>query len=393
MPSRDVVILAAGQALTGAVTSLLTSVSSLSGVYLAPEASLATLPVTATVLGTLLMIYPASALMGRLGRRDGFMIKAGVGIVGGVVCALALFAANFAILIVGTFLLGVFSAFGQYYRFAAIDAARTPQERTSAVAIVTGAGVFGGIGGPFLASEFADAFPAVPYAGAFVVLAGVCVCLALSQCLLSSTLGRSTDAAQPGGVASAFVFNAEFGKASLICAIGFAVMILTMNAAPLSMHQSGHTLTVSSTVLQMHFALMYLPSFINPALVQRLGLRGLVVLGGVASAVGCLLAALPDQTLGLYFLELGLSGMGWNFMFNGGTLLVANTYPAAAKDRAQGLNSLLVYGANLVASFLAGALMASEGWRAVNLTCLPLILIALVALRPRTIAEVVLRRG
>ena len=64
MPSRDVIILSVGQALTSTVVSLLTSVSSLSGAYLAPSRSLATVPVTATVLGTLLMIYPASTLMG-----------------------------------------------------------------------------------------------------------------------------------------------------------------------------------------------------------------------------------------------------------------------------------------------------------------------------------------
>jgi predicted MFS family arabinose efflux permease len=89
-----------------------------------------------------------------------------------------------------------------------------------------------------------------------------------------------------------------------------------------------------------------------------------------------------EQTLGLYIVELGLSGIGWNFMFNGGTLLLADTYPASGKTRAQGLNSLFVYSANLLASFLAGALMASYGWSVVNLACLPLLVIALLALRP-----------
>src|SRR5690349_11977192 len=107
MPSKDILILAIGQALTGTVTSLLTSVSSLSGADLAPTPALSTVPVTATVLGALLMIYPAAPLMGRLGRRGGFMFKAGVGVIGGAVCALALIAANFALLIVGTFLLGI----------------------------------------------------------------------------------------------------------------------------------------------------------------------------------------------------------------------------------------------------------------------------------------------
>ena len=369
MPSRDVVVLAIGQALTSTVVSLLTSVSSLSGAYLAPAPSLSTVPVTATVLGTLLMIYPASTLMGRLGRRGGFMFKAAVGVVGGAVCSFGLMAANFTTLTIGTFLLGIFSAFGQYYRFAAIDAAKSPKERTSAVAIVTGAGVVGGIAGPFLGSNFADVVASVPYAGAFVALCFVCVGLAASQVFLSADLGRDLGGTDANAAVPKFTLNTDFMKASAICAIGFAVMTLTMNAAPLSLHHGGFSLPASSMVLQVHFALMYLPSLFNPVLVSLIGLRGLI-------------AALTEQTLGVYVLELGLSGLGWNFIFNGGTLLLANTYPAPGKTRAQGLNSLFVYSANLLASFSAGALMASYGWQVVNLACLPLLVVAVLALWP-----------
>jgi MFS family permease len=386
MPSRDIVVLATGQALTGSVTSLLTAVSSLSGAFLAPSPALSTLPVTATVLGTLLMIYPASSLMGRLGRRGGFMFKAGIGVVGGGVCVAALTAGSFTLLIAGTFLLGLFSAFGQYYRFAAIDAARTPHERTSAVAIVTGAGVIGGLAGPFLASH-ADVLGTVPYAGAFAALVLVCLCLAASQVFLSADLGRDESRAEASTTAPEFTLNTGFLKASAICAVGFAVMTLTMNAAPLSLHDCGFSLAASATVLQVHFALMYLPSFFNPLLVSRIGLRGLVACGVVASGAGCLLTAIAEQTLGAYVLELGLSGIGWNFLFNGGTLLLASTYPASGKTRAQGLNSLFVYTANLLASFSAGALMASFGWPVVNLVCLPLLIAALAALVPRRAAR------
>jgi MFS family permease len=393
MPSRDVVVLAVGQALTSTVVSLLTSVSSLSGAYLAPSPSLSTVPVTATVLGTLLIIYPASALMGRLGRRGGFMFKAGVGVVGGAVCSLALVAASFIALIAGTFLLGIFSAFGQYYRFAAIDAARSPAERTSAVSIVTGAGVIGGLAGPFIGGNLADGVATVPYVGAFVALSVVCICLAASQCLLSADLGRDAGAAGATIAAPKFTLNAGFAKASAVCAVGFAVMTLTMNAAPLSLHLCGYSLPMSSTVLQVHFALMYLPSLFNPAVVSWIGLRGLVALGIAASGAGCLLTVLMEQTFGIYVLELGLSGIGWNFIFNGGTLLLASSYAASVKTRAQGLNSLFVYGANLVASFSAGALMASYGWQMVNLACLPLLAVAVLAVLPRRVAKVALPFG
>ena len=132
-----------------------------------------------------------------------------------------------SLLIAGTFLLGIFSAFGQYYRFAAIDAARSPQERTSAVAIVTGGGVVGGVAGPFLGGHFGDAVASVPYVGAFVALVVVCVCLAASQTLLSAGSWPRWRKRRRRAVAPpSFIANGHFLKASAICAIGFAVMTL-----------------------------------------------------------------------------------------------------------------------------------------------------------------------
>jgi hypothetical protein len=230
----------------------------------------------------------------------------------------------------------------------------------------------------------------VPYVGAFIALTVVCVCLAASQSFLSADLGRDSGGRAGTTAAPNFMLNGGFLKASAICAVGFAVMTLTMNAAPLSMQLCGYSLPVSSTVLQVHFALMYLPSLFNPALVAAFGLRGLVALGVAASGVGCTLTLLPDQTLSIYVLELGCSGLGWNFIFNGGTLLLADTYPASGKTRAQGLNSLFVYSANLAASFSAGALFSFYGWPVVNLVCVPLLAVALLALWRRRTGKVAL---
>ncbi|MBK6613950.1 MFS transporter [Ottowia sp.] len=375
-PLQDLVVLAIGQALTSTVTALLTAVSSLSGERLAPSPALSTLPVTATVLGALAMVYPASALMARLGRRSGFMLKAVVGIAGGLLACVALWAGSFALLVLGTFLLGVFSAFGQYYRFAAIDATRDEGERTRAVSLVMGAGVAGGIAGPWLGERFSAWWPGVPYAGAFAALAGVCVALAVSQLFLSAQLGRQDHAPHTRvATASPAPLGAAFYAAAL-CAIGFAVMTLVMNAAPLAMHRDGHSMRASSVVLQAHFALMYLPAFAQPWLVARLGLRGLVAVGIAAGVAGALLAQWPQQSFALYLVELGLAGAAWSFIFNGGTLLSARTYAPAQRARAQGVNSTLVYLANVAAAFAAGGLLHWQGWAVVNLACLPLLGVA-----------------
>src|SRR5580693_284321 len=123
------------------------------------------------------MIYPASTLMGWLGRRGGFMFKAAIGVLGGAICAVALLIASFALLIAG----------------------------------------------PFLGGNLANLVAAVPYVSAFVVLSVVCICLAASQVFLSDDLGRDTAGAPAASPAPAFAFNPGFAKASAICAVGFAV--------------------------------------------------------------------------------------------------------------------------------------------------------------------------
>lgn len=375
-PSKDIMLLAIGQALTGTIVSMLITVSSLSGALLAPKTSLSTVPVTTTIIGTLVMIYPASWIMGALGRRNGFMIKAGLGIVGGIVCALGLFTTQFMTLAAGTFILGLFIAFGQYYRFAAIDATNDPSEHTRALAIVQGAGVLGGITGPLLSSSTASIFT-TPYAGAFLTIALTSILLAISQLFLTADLGlQKKTSIKETPVTSHRVICKDFIYASILCMIAYAVMTLSMNAAPLSIQQSDFSLADTSITMQAHFIMMFLPSFFTPMVVSSLGLRGVIFVGILASTTGCLLALLPEQTLPLYIVELGLSGFGWCFMFNGGTLLLTKTYSVAMKDKAQGINSLLVYCGNIIASFSSGYVLFTYGWDMVNLLCLPLLLIS-----------------
>lgn len=379
--NKDIQLLAIGQALTSTSVALLVSISSLAGLFLAPSAALSTIPVSATVLGTLVMIYPASTLMQYFGRRGGFMFKAALGIIGSIVAIISLLNHSFILLTIGTFILGLFCAFGQYYRFAALDAATTPEQKHRAIAVVTGAGVVGGIAGPYLASHFPALSP-TPYIGAFVALTIVCILLAISQLFLSTELGKSAPSVQNTNNDPTATINWPlFTHATALCAIAFAVMTLMMNSAPLAMHHNHYSLQDSSLALQFHFAFMFLPSFFNPWIIRRIQIKGLVKIGIVMNIIGCLLSLLSEQTLLLYVAELALAGIGWNFIFNGGTLLLMNSYPSALKARAQGLNSLIVFSANMIASLLAGVLMAKLNWHYVNIFCLPLLLVAAYLLR------------
>src|SRR5436190_3054747 len=149
---RTVLLLAACQALllTNAVTMI--AINALAGYSLADNKALATLPNTAYVIGMALSTYPASMLMKRIGRRGGFLTGAVLGLVGGAITTGAIAVGSFALLCAGSVLLGAYNAFGQYYRFAAADAA--PADfKAKAISYVLAGGLVGGIIGPELSKH------------------------------------------------------------------------------------------------------------------------------------------------------------------------------------------------------------------------------------------------
>ena len=146
-PKRIVAGLAVCQILLLSNGVLMATVNALTGFALAPSRRMATFPIVTYVLGAAVSALPASFFMKRHGRRAGFMLGTAFGIVGGSVGALAVYRHSFAILLAGTFLTGIYNAFGQYYRFAAADAA-PPDWKSRAISLTLAGGIFGGFIGP-----------------------------------------------------------------------------------------------------------------------------------------------------------------------------------------------------------------------------------------------------
>lgn len=139
-------ILAACQALLFTGNVILIALNGLVGFSFAADKSLATLPITAFVIGAALSTIPASMWMRRVGRRAGFMSGAGVGMFGAIISTYAVYISSFWLLCTGTALMGIYSAFGQYYRFAAADVAR-PGFKSKAISLVMAGGIAGEFSG------------------------------------------------------------------------------------------------------------------------------------------------------------------------------------------------------------------------------------------------------
>ncbi|MEH0874506.1 MFS transporter [Pectobacterium cacticida] len=376
---RNLILLALGQGLTGSIISLMTLCSTLVGVAMTPVPLLTTLPITATVCGAALMIYTVSSLMTRYGRRNAFIIGTLLGLVGALLAALAIVLRSFPLFVFSTFILGMSCAFNQYYRFAAADIFTDNQQKSRAISWVISGGILGGFLGPFAASQSSQLWASYPFFGSFI--ASALICLVTSLLLLNLKLPPMpvvTASARQSEPLTAILKSRAFVLGTASCSVGFVVMTLLMNASPLAMHQHHFSVSHSATVLQWHFVAMYAPALLLVMLAKRLTPVQVVAIGIGCNMVG-VLVALTGLTFWHFLFALMLFGVGWAFMFNGGTFMLNTFSHSVHKSRVQGINSLVIYVPNALASLSAGSLMAlSSGWAWVNIVGTVLLLLLLL---------------
>ncbi len=371
-----VALLAAAQALTLSAGVLAMTLAAIVGSGLAADKALATLPIALTVVGTALATVPASFFMRRFGRRAGFVLGAAIGVAGGLVSAGAIVQGSFAAFCAGHFLVGVFQGFGNYYRFAAAEAAGGDWQGR-AISWVLAGGVVAAVAGPELAGRLRDLWPLHAFAGSYLAQAGLALLAGFA--LAGVRIARPAREASAAAVRPlrAIARQSAFVVAVTGATVGYAVMIAAMTATPLAMLGCGLPVSDAVVVIQWHVLAMFLPSFFTGSLVERLGAERVLAMG-----LGLLLAHVAIAASGLEFLHflsaLVFLGLGWNFAFVAGTTLLAVSCPPADRARAQALNEALVFGSVAIASLSAGWVLARWDWRTLNLTMLPLLLAAAI---------------
>jgi len=376
---RTILLLSLCFALTGTTSSLTVSASPLVGFQIADNQALATLPLSFHLIGTMLAGIPASFLMKNVGRRYGFMIGTGIGAFGAASAAGAIIYSNFYLFCLSIFCLGILSGFGQLYRFAAADVA-TNEFKTKAVSLVMIGGIIAGFIGPTVASKAKDLIPNAEFAGSylFVIMFHFLIVLIL----LGTRLPRPDDTEQKGKTRplKEIFSQPKFLVAVLSAMAGYGVMAMVMTATPLAMTEgSGHQFSDAAFVIQWHVVGMFAPSFFTGSLIHRYGSVP-IIFTGILLNVLCIAINLAGTDVFNYWSSLILLGMGWNFMFVAGTTMVIETYSPAEKAIVQGVNDFLVFGTAAVSSLLAGVVQTSLGWRAVNLSSIPLLGVAVLAL-------------
>lgn len=366
---RQVLILAAAQALFQVVSIMVMTIGALAGSQIASSPTWATLPIATMFLGTAVMVFPASLWMVRVGRRVGFLYGSLLGVAGGLIAALGISQASLPMLAFGTFLVGAYQAFAQFYRFAASEVADAAF-RPRAISLVMAGGVVAALAGPTLA-RLGGPIQQPEYLGSFLILAVV------SLLATGVLLGLHMPADEPAHSERAagrpwrqIVAQPTYRVALFGAATGYGIMILAMTATPLAMLHHDHGLGSAATVIQLHVLGMFLPSFITGTLIVRFGVLR-IMLVGVLLFIGHILLTLTGTSFSSFASALILLGVGWNFMYIGGTTLLTSTYTPAEKGSAQAINDMLIFAVGLVCSFGAGGLLHALGWQTLNLVLLP----------------------
>jgi MFS family permease len=380
----NVVRLAAAQALSGANSAVIFATGSIVGATLAPDISLATVPLSMFVVGLATGTLPTGAISRAYGRRVAFMIGTGCGVLTGLLAAFAILRGSFGLFCCATFLGGLYGAVSQSYRFAAADGASAAY-RPKAVSWVMAGGVFAGVLGPQLVQWTMDIWPPYLFAASFVAQAVVAI---VAMAVLSGVDAPKPVPSDLHGGRPLFVIARQprFIAAALCGVISYPMMNLVMTSAPLAMKMCGLSVSDSNFGIQWHIVAMYGPSFFTGSLIARFGAPKIVALGLALEAVAASIG-LSGITAMHFWATLIVLGVGWNFSFVGASALVLETHRPQERNKVQAFNDFLVFGTMALGSFSSGQLLAHYGWSAVNMVVFPPVLLGLAVLTLASFAK------
>lgn len=372
---RNVLLLALCQALAMSASGMTITMAALVGHLLAEDKGLATLPFACQFLATMVATLPASLLMARIGRRAGFSLGALLGVAAGLTSWWAIVEASFALFCFGAALFGAASAFAYFYRFAAADTA-SEAFKSKAISLVMAGGLIAAFLGPQIAVWTRELMAPLLFAGSYLAIAGLAGLALLVLQFIRIPRPSVAERSAPGRPLLAIMRQRKFLVAVLAAIVGYGGMNIVMTATPLAMMACAHPFESAALVIQWHAVGMFAPAFFTGNLIRRYGCERVIAAGGLLM-LGCVAVNLSGVAVWNFWLALFLLGVGWSFMFIGGTTLLTETYRPEERAKVQGLNDLLVFGSVAVTAWSSGQILDALGWQAINVSLLLPVVLAL----------------
>ncbi|WP_394209322.1 MFS transporter [Enterovibrio calviensis] len=371
--NKNVWLLALCQALLMSGNIVLISVNGLIGQQLSPSDNWVTLPVSTQFVGLMLATIPASLIMAKIGRKNGFMLGNVIGIFGAMLCVYALSEAAFWLFCFSTLLLGVGIGFGTLYRFAALEVS-APESRDKAISLSMVGGVLAAVLGPNLAIASQHWLPGTHFSGAFVGITVLYIISLIVLQFIGLPPAPAIDKNNPPRSVFHIIRAPGYLVAVFAAVVAYAVMNLLMTVTPIAMHKHGFEFEQAALVIEWHVLGMFAPSFFTGSIIGKIGTRMTIMLGSLFF-IACILVNMNGVSEWHFRVALVLLGVGWNFMFIGATSKLTQTYLPQDKSRAQAFNEFAVFGSVTITALLAGNLEVTLGWQTLNLAMLPFVCI------------------
>ena len=372
----NVIRLAAAQALSMTTMNVNIINTALVGSLLSPVPWLATLGLSLQFMMSMLTTLPASLLMVRYGRKPIFLAGVVVSVGATFTQGVAILMSSFLLFCVGSMFLGIALGCAGFYRYAAADSADESQ-KPRAISYVLAGGLLAAFMGPEIVRNTVGSVPGHLYAGCFFSVALVQL---VSLAFLSGLDIKKPKRTVFGGRSMRAFFKMPiFIVGAVSAAIGYAMMSYMMTATPLQIVNVAMLGTsANATIIQWHVVAMFAPAFFTGNLIVRFGVK-IILSMGVLIYLAAITVALLGSGFWWYFATLALMGLGWNFLFSGGSSLVASAADPEERGRVQGIADLMTTTSVAIASLMAGVLHSQFGWEVMVLSALiPVLIVAVL---------------
>lgn len=385
LEKRNTLILSVAQGLSITTTSINMINTGLVGALLATNPSYSTIPLSLQFLTIALTLIPVSLLMGKFGRRPMFLIGSMAAFLGCLTIAFAIVDKSFSLFILGSILLGFSQANQQFYRYAAADNVSNNQ-KSKAISLVLAGGIIAAVVGPEVSRYSFDLLPDYIYLATYLLAALIQILNFII--LIFIKIKKPEVRMHKLRPLSNILMQQTLIIAILAAAVGYSLMSFIMTATPLqivNICKLGNS--ASSTVIQWHIIAMFAPSFFTGSIISRFGNRKVMLAGIILYAFSVFFGIL-GETVQNFWIALFLCGLGWNFLYVGGSDIIAKSALPEERAKVQGVTDFIIFVFVAMGSFLAGYLHSNLGWEIMLFyTTIPIILIfiGIIIIKPQNL--------
>jgi MFS family permease len=141
------------------------------------------------------------------------------------------------------------------------------------------------------------------------------------------------------------------------------VMVLIMVMTPIHVRHHGHSMGTVGVIISAHTLGMFAVSPLTGMVADRVGRLPVILAGQAVLAVSAVLAAVADESsTGMLVAALFLLGLGWNFSFVAGSVLLTEGAAPESRVRLQGLGDAVMWTSAAAASISSGLLLAAGSY-------------------------------